>query len=66
MLGASEDVALGSKKVAFLLQNKERKEVPPWEGVAINCGPKTESVPEGATEGATEWAIDGLRGKVDG
>jgi hypothetical protein len=29
MLGASEDVALGSKKVAFLLQNKERKEVPP-------------------------------------
>ena len=66
MLGASKDVALVSRKVAFLLRGKERKEVPLWEGVTIDCGSKAEGLPEGATDGATEGTIDGLRGKVGG
>ena len=66
VLGTSKDVALISKRAAFFLQGKERREVPLWEGVAIDYGPKAEGVPKGATDGATEGAIDGLRGKVDG
>ena len=65
MLGASEDVALVSKRAASLLRGKERREVPLCEGVAINCGPKAEGVPKGATDGAKEGVIDRLRGKVE-
>ena len=64
VLIASKDVALVSKRAAFLLRGKERREVPLWEGAAIDYGPKVEGVLEGTFDGATEGVIDGLRGKV--
>ena len=66
VLGDSEEVALISKRAAFLLRGKEIREVPLWEWVAIVCGRKAEGVPEGAADGATEGVLDGLRMKVGG
>ena len=66
VLGASKDVTLVSRRTAFLFRGKERREVPLWEGVAIECGRKAEGVPEGTTDGAMEGVTDGLRWKVGG
>ena len=66
VLGDSEEVALVSKRAAFLLRGKERREVPLWDGVERDCGRNADGVPKGAREGATEGAIDGLWGKVGG
>ena len=66
LLGASKDVAFVSKRAAFLLQGKERRELPLSKGVAINCGPKAEGVLEGATDGTTNGVSDRFRGKVGG
>jgi hypothetical protein len=60
VLKASEDVAVVSKRAAFLLRGKDRREVPLWEGVAIVCGRDAEGVIEGAGDGAMEGVLDGL------
>jgi hypothetical protein len=56
MVGDSREVAVVSKRAAFLLRGKERREVPLCEGVAIVCGRDA----EGAGDGAMEGVVDGL------
>jgi hypothetical protein len=66
VLGASEEVALVSKKAAFLLRGKERRKVPLWNGMSRGCGQNADGVIEGEKEGATEVAIDGLYRRMGG
>ena len=62
VVGDSDEVALVSKSAAFLLRDKERREVPLCEGVAIVCGRDAEGVPKGATEGGADGATEGMLG----
>ena len=66
VVGESEVVTFVSKRTAFLLRGKERKELPLLEGVAIVCGRKAEGVLEGAADRGTEGVLDGLRRNVGG
>jgi hypothetical protein len=70
VLGTSEEVALVSKRTAFLLRGKKRRVVPLSDGVSRDCGRNAdrtrEGVREGARKGAIEGAIDGLCGRVGG
>jgi hypothetical protein len=66
VVGESEEVALVSKRAAFLLRGKESREVPLCEGVAIVCGRDADGVIEGAADGATEGVLGGLCKRVGG
>ena len=66
VVGDSEEVALVSKRAAFLLRSRERREVPLCEGLAIVCGRDAEGVIEGAADGATEGVVGGLYRRVGG
>ena len=62
MVVESEEVALVSKRAAFLLQGTKRREVPLCEGVVIACGRDADEVIEGAADGATDGATKGVLG----
>ena len=66
VVGESKEVALVSKKAAFLLRGKEKREVPLCEGVAIACGRDAERLIEGVANGGTEGVLGGLCRKVGG
>ena len=66
VVGESEEVALVSKRAAFLLRGKERREVSLCEGVAIACERDAEGIIKGAADGATEGVLGGLCRRVGG